>query len=77
MYIVEIRRDGDGLAEPMATIRAWLDHQRIQPNVFRLSLIAGATIFGLEFSAASHAETFARAFGAQMIGGEGTGSVAA
>ena len=34
MYIVEVRRDGDGLAEPMAQIRTWLDHERIQPNVF-------------------------------------------
>src|SRR2546421_7205897 len=70
MYVVEIRRDGDGLAEPMAQIRTWLDRKRIQPNVFRLSLMAGATIFRVEFGAASDAEAFARAFGGQVIGGD-------
>jgi hypothetical protein len=77
MYVVEIRRDGDGLAEPMAAIRTWLDHKRVQPSVFRLSMIPGGTVFRLEFKRASEAEAFARAFGGQVIGGEDTGSVAA
>ena len=74
MHIVEVRRDG--LAEPMAQIRTWLDHERIQPDLFRLSLAAGGTIFRLEFKIASEAGAFARAFEAQVIGGEDTGSVA-
>ena len=49
MYIVEVRRDGDGLAEPLAQMRTWLDHEHIQSSVFQLSLIAGETIFRLEF----------------------------
>ena len=65
MYVVEFRQDGDGLAEPMADIRTWLDHQRIQPSVFRLSL------------AASDAEAFARALGGQVIADERPGTVAA
>jgi len=77
MYIVEIRREGDGLAEPMAAIRAWLDHKRVQPSAFRLSMIPGGTIFRLEFKGSSEAEALARAFGGQVIDGEGTGSVAA
>lgn len=40
MYIVEIRHNGDGLAEPMAQIRTWLVHQQIEPDVFRFSLRA-------------------------------------
>src|SRR5436305_9100544 len=60
MYTVEVRHDGDGLAEPIADIRTWLDHRRIQPSVFRLSLIPGSTIVHLEFKAAGHAEGFAR-----------------
>jgi len=67
MYVVEFRHDGDGLAEPMADIRSWLDHQRIQPSVFQLSLIPRATIFHLEFKAASDAEAFAEAFDGQVI----------
>src|SRR5437588_11656063 len=67
MYVVQFRHDGDDLAEPMADIRTWLDHQRMQPSVFRLSLISGATIFRLEFKDASDAETFAEAFDGQVI----------
>ena len=77
MHVVEVRRDGDGLAEPMADIRTWLDHQRIQPSVFRLSLTPGATVFHLEFKAASDAEAFAQAFDGQVIRGERPGAVAA
>ena len=77
MYIVEVRHDGDGLAEPMADIRTWLDHQRIQLSVFRMSLVLGATIFHLEFKAATDAETFARAFDGQVITDERPGAVAA
>jgi hypothetical protein len=77
MYIVEVRLGGDGLAQPMADIRTWLDHQRIQPSVFRISLMPGGTIFHLEFKAASDAEVFAQAFGGQVIGDERSGTVAA
>ena len=77
MYVVEFRHDGDGLAEPMADIRTWLDHQRIQPSVFRLSLMPGGTTFHLEFKGASDAEAFAQAFAGQVIGGERRGAVAA
>ena len=77
MYVVEFRHDGDGLAEPMADIRTWLDHQRIQPSVFRLSLMPGGTMFHLEFKAAIDAEAFAQAFAGQVIGGERPGAVAA
>ena len=67
MYVVQFRHDGDGLAEPMADIRTWLDHQRIQPSVFQLSLIPRATIFHLEFKAASDAEAVAQRFDGQVI----------
>jgi hypothetical protein len=77
MYIVEFRHEGDGLAEPMAQIRTWLDHQRIQPSVFRLSLAIDGTTFRLEFKAASDAEAFAHAFGGQFIADERPGTVAA
>ena len=77
MYTVEIRHDGDGLAEPTARIRSWLDHQQIEPNVFRFSLMPEGTIFRLEFKILSEAEVFAQAFGGQVIGGERTGTVAA
>lgn len=77
MYIVQLRHDGDGLAEPMAQIRTWLDHQGIQPDAFRLSVVAGGTIFCLEFKTANAADAFVRAFGGKVMGVESTGSVVA
>ena len=77
MHIVEVHRDGDDLAAPMAEMRSWLDAARIQPAIFRLSLIPGSTIFRLEFKAASEAEAFARAFAGRVVGDESAGTVAA
>ena len=77
MYIVEVRHDGDGLAQPLARFRTWLDREGIQPGAFRMSLVLGATIFHLEFKAAIDAEAFARAFDGQVIGDERPGAVAA
>jgi hypothetical protein len=78
MYIVEFRHNGDGLAEPMAQIRTWLDHRQIQPSVFRLSLITEGTMFRLEFKNLGEAEAFAQAFGGQLIGDDrGHGTAAA
>jgi hypothetical protein len=51
----------------MEQIRTWLDHERVQPSVFRLSLIPGGTVFRVEFNAMREAEAFARAFGGQVI----------
>jgi hypothetical protein len=77
MYIVEIHRRGESLAEPMAQFRTWLDSNGIQPTVFRLSLIPDGTLFRLEFRVLSEAEAFALAFAGQVIGAESPGSVAA
>ena len=78
MYIVEFHHNGDGLAEPMAQIRVWLDRERIEPSVFQLALVAGGTIFRLEFKTARDAEALARAFGGQVFNGEErAGAVAA
>ena len=61
----------------MARMRTWLDNERLEPGVFRLSLIPGGTIFRLEFNTVSDAEAFARAFAGEVIAGERTGAVAA
>ena len=77
MYIVEIWHEGDALAEPMTQIRTWLDHEHIQPSVFRLSLLPGGTVFRLEFNIVCEAEAVARAFAGQVIEDERAGAVAA
>ncbi len=77
MYIVDVHRDGEELAVPMAEMRTWLDAARIQPTVFRLSLIPGRTIFRLEFNAANEAEAFARAFAGRVTRDDSASAVAA
>ena len=78
MYAVEFFHEGDGLAEPMEQIRTWLDHEHVQPSIFRLSLMPGGTVFRVEFYAMREAEAFARAFSGEVIrGGARAGTVAA
>jgi len=66
MHIVEVCREGEGLAGPMAQMRTWLDGIGIQPLLFQMSLMAHATIFRLQFQRAREARAFARAFGGQI-----------
>lgn len=62
----------------MAAIRTWLDRKRVQPSVFRLSMIpGGGTIFRLEFDGGSEAEAFAQAFEGRVIGVADADSLAA
>jgi hypothetical protein len=60
----------------MTQIRTWLDHEHIQPSVFRLSLLPGGTVFRLEFNIGCEAEAVARAFAGQVIEDERAGAVA-
>jgi len=77
MYIVEIRREGDNLAGPIEQMRTWLDANRIEPVVFRLSLIPGGTIFRVEFRSAREAAAFARAVVGRVIVEPGDHPIAA
>jgi hypothetical protein len=70
MYVVEIHWQGDELAEPMGQVQVWLDNQHIEPSVFRLSLVAGSTIFRVEFKTVRDAQMLARAFGGELIADE-------
>jgi len=77
VHIVEVRRDGEALATPMVQMQTWLDAARIQPTIFRMSLLPGGTIFRVEFMAASEAEAFARAFAGRVIRDARAGTIAA
>ena len=60
MHAVEVRRFGEGLSEPMAQMRIWLDCHRIQPALIELSFHPGKEVrFRLTFQSASEAATFA------------------
>ena len=77
MHIVEIPRDGEGLASPMTQMRMWLDARRIEPATFGMSLIAGGTIFRLAFRDRRDAAAFARAFSGTVLSEPGDHPVAA
>ena len=64
MHIVEVRRGGDDLVEPMGRMRYWLDAQRITPRLFEFD--SGA--FRIAFATAPEAVAFLQAFGGQIIG---------
>ena len=65
MYVVKVRRRGDGgLVGPMTRMRNWLDARRIEPRVFQFDRAA----FHLEFQTATEAAAFAGAFGGDSSG---------
>jgi len=58
MHLVEIRREGEGLAAAMTRMRDWFDANGIQPTFFGFD----ATAFRLGFATAREAVSFAQAF---------------
>ena len=65
MYVVKVRRRGDGgLVGPMGRMRNWLDARGIEPRSFRLDRAA----FHLEFQTAIEAAAFAGAFSGNVSG---------
>ena len=77
MHIVEIPRDGEGLASPMTQMRMWLDARRIEPATFGMSLAPGGTIFRLAFRDRRDAAAVARAFSGIILPQPGDRPVAA
>lgn len=58
MYVVEVLRKGDDVADTMGRMRNWLDDRQMAPSLFRL----GRLSFCLEFVTEADADTFAEAF---------------
>lgn len=72
MHIVEIRRAGDRLTEPMAAMRNWLDVHQIEPKLFQFSTMPDGVVFTLQFQNGAAAEAFAQAFGGKIVGDQHT-----
>ena len=62
LHVVEVRRIGSDLVGWMAEMRAWLDHNGIEPAAFEHSAGGPGVAFRLSFNAAAEAETFVQAF---------------
>jgi hypothetical protein len=70
MHIVEIRHPAADLIATMTQMRAWLDHQRIEPSVFEFSVLRdGALRFRVQFKNPNQATSFANAFGGEVAAG--------
>jgi hypothetical protein len=69
LYVIEIRREREGLSTIMARIREWLDSHRFEPDAFRCTTGEESVICRLEFKIESEAVACADAFGAQVIDG--------
>lgn len=62
LYMVEIRRDREHLAQVMSAIREWLDAQKFEPDAFRCDQDGKTILCGLEFKFESEARACAEAF---------------
>jgi hypothetical protein len=66
-FIAEIPVAEDDLNERMNRMRAWLDHQRVEPSVFRLSQTDDRQVVRAFFKAESEAAAFAGEFGGSVV----------
>jgi hypothetical protein len=67
LYIAEAPVTEDDLDERMNRMRAWLDHQRFEPSVFRLSQADDGQVVRAFFKAAGEAAAFAAEFGGSVV----------
>jgi len=67
-YIVEVNVEGGDIVGPMGRMRTWLDHRRIEPDVFRHVSNGAEITFRVDFKVPAEAAAFARAFGGRLIG---------
>jgi hypothetical protein len=75
LYVVEIRRDREHLAQVMSAIREWLDAQRVEPDAFRCDQDEETILCRLEFKLEREARACAEAFQGQVssTGGQSPG----
>lgn len=67
MFAVTVRvPDQSALAERMTTMRQWLDHQRIEPMLFRSTSDREDILVSVAFRSESDAAVFAAAFNGSL-----------
>ena len=74
LYIVEVASAGD-LGAAMSNMRSWLDHNRLQPVIFR-QVAGNGTVFRLEFRSEAEAAAFVGTFGGRLFRPEPAASAA-
>jgi hypothetical protein len=63
MDIIEVRRNGEGIAAAMNQMRGWLDAHRIEPRLFHLN----AVVLRVGFDSGGEATAFANAFDGRVL----------
>jgi hypothetical protein len=63
MHIVEVRRNGDGIAAEMNQMRDWLDAHRIESRLFQLN----GVVLRVGFDSRGEATAFADAFDSRVL----------
>jgi hypothetical protein len=63
MHIVEIRRNGDGIAVEMNQMRDWLNARRIMPVLFQFD----GAVLRLAFNSGGEATAFGDAFDGRVL----------
>lgn len=67
LYVAEVPVSGDDLDDRMNRMRAWLDHQRFEPNSFRLWRTADRQVVRVLFKIEGEAAAFATEFGGALL----------
>ena len=67
LYIAEVPVTEDDLDGRMNRMRAWLDHQRFEPSVFRLSQTDDRQLVRAFFKVEAEAAAFAAEFGGSPL----------
>ena len=67
LYIAEVPVSEDDLDDRMNRMRAWLDHERIQPSSFRLSQTDDRRVVRAFFKTEGEAAAFAAEFGGSVV----------
>jgi hypothetical protein len=67
LYIAEAPVTENDLDERMNGMRAWLDHQRFEPSVFRLSQTDDRRVVRAFFKTEGEAAAFAAEFGGSVV----------
>ena len=67
LFIAEVPVTEDDLDETMNRMRAWLDHQRVEPSIFRLSQIGDRQAVRAFFKIEGEAAAFAAEFDGSLL----------
>ena len=67
-YRVQVCLGGESVGARVAAIWSWIDHQKIDPPVFRYRMTDDEIVLQLDFTRPNDAEAFREHFGCAILG---------